>query len=123
MGSHEYYEETKLYPYLTRRFDMNCEPLTKEHQEMHTHRDKCLRLFTQLESSKSDVPDSIALIEALIEYDKVLRVHLMEEEELVIPALLMMDQQEFQDFIDLDLTQLFRRLDKIDKQSGVKRRK
>ncbi|KAJ3176562.1 hypothetical protein HK101_010403 [Irineochytrium annulatum] len=128
MGGHERYEETKLYPYLCRRFGVDTEWLRREHEELHAARDAVLVAFKQYENLEVTPLANTAekmggnLFEAMDAYDKLLTVHLMEEEELVIPLLLALSTEEFEFYCDHGLTEVLRALDLKDKEDGVRRK-
>jgi hypothetical protein len=88
MRSHEHYEESKLYPYLTHRWGLDCGPLTTGHHALATA-DAAVRA--------SDGPDLVLALEA---HHEVLMEHLDAEERLVIPALLALTPSEFAEYCD-----------------------
>lgn len=49
MEFHERFEETKLYPYLCRRFDVDLKYLVKEHKELDKLRSEILERFEKVE--------------------------------------------------------------------------
>ena len=127
MRSHENYEETKLYPFLVRRFGVSLKYLSSEHDEMHTKSNlvvKYMNEYIALETTSAAfeivVEKGARLLDAMNNYDKLLKVHLMEEEDIVIPLLMEMDVVEFDEFVDNSLSYLIKKLDKEDKKNGIK---
>lgn len=88
MGGHEYYEENKLYPYLTRRWGVSFRDAEAGHEALRT-RDVDVRAAFLEQSS------STALADALMAHHEVLIEHLRYEEDLVIPLLLELSSDEF----------------------------
>lgn len=86
MRSHEHYEEAKLYPYLQRRWGLDCELLVAGHEAL-TIADAAVRAARGAE-----------LTRALEEHHATLIEHLEAEEALVIPALLALSRDEFEDY-------------------------
>lgn len=87
MGGHEYYEENKLYPYLTRRWGVSFRDAEAGHEALRT-RDIDVR------AALAD-PSSSTLAHALAAHHEVLIEHLRYEEDLVIPLLLELSSDEF----------------------------
>ena len=87
-GSHEAYEERKLYPYLARRYATSLGHLADDHARLHLLRDV---VYARLSGPADD-----ALVDALEKYDEELRAHLEREEAVVIPLLLDLPPEEFQ---------------------------
>ena len=87
MGGHEHYEESKLYPYLARRYGMALETLVGDHRAMHELADGVRRSLLEDEPA--------AAHEMLRTYDDALVAHLRREEDLVIPMLLELPRDEF----------------------------
>ncbi len=103
MRSHEAYEEHKLYPYLARRWSLSFESAAAGHRRLH-ERDQAVR--------QALLPGpGPALARALEEHDLALQQHLDHEEELVIPALLQLRPQEFDEYLVLGVHELLRRLE------------
>jgi len=102
MGSHEAYEERKLYRYLASRWELSCDDMTAGHEALH----RC----DQAVRSAFGNDDREAAIDALSEHDEVLKAHLELEEDLVIPALLALSPEEFQEYRDGDIEQLLGKL-------------
>ncbi|MEZ4321451.1 MAG: hemerythrin domain-containing protein [Myxococcota bacterium] len=88
MRSHEAYEEGKLYPFLTRRFGIDTAPMAEGHDALRTA-DLRVRAASDTE-----------LQAALEHHDTVLDVHLDLEESIVIPALLALEPEEFEAYLD-----------------------
>lgn len=96
MGSHEHYEEAKLYPYLEHRWGLTCDHLTAGHHALAVA-DEDVR-----------AADASTLTEALEAHHQVLMDHLDAEERLVIPALLALQAEEFDDYTHRSLRMLVR---------------
>lgn len=102
MHSHEHYEEHKLYPYLAARWGISMEPARVGHDELaERERD----VYAALAGDGS-------LVDALRAHDAVLCPHLDLEEELVIPALLALDPEEFEDYLRSDIRGLLQRMER-----------
>ena len=97
MRSHEAYEERKLYPFLSERWSVDFGPARAGHTLLHARYDAVVARFRE---TSSDESKRLALIEALAAHDEVLREHLDLEEELVIPLLLGLTPDEFDDYSD-----------------------
>ncbi|KAJ3063042.1 hypothetical protein HDU98_001100 [Podochytrium sp. JEL0797] len=104
MNTHEYIEETYLYPYLYNKWRIDLSVLTKEHGDIHDKRDQVLASFAtylKFEKSSDDYgSDAVKkagadLEKAMTGYVDVLKFHLAEEEELIIPMMLELSQQEY----------------------------
>ncbi|KAJ3244785.1 hypothetical protein HDU78_010472 [Chytriomyces hyalinus] len=131
MGNHERYEESKLYPFLARRWAIDTLYLTKEHGEMHQKRDQVLALFSKYlnfennpsQHGKPTVTAAAKELElAMEDYDTYVRIHLQEEEEFVVPMVLELEPEEYVEFGELGLTELLRKMDQKDKAMGIKTR-
>lgn len=96
MHGHERYEEGKLYPFLEHRWGLRCDDLSAGH-----------RALSEAEAVVHAAQPE-ALAQALEEHDRVLSAHLDAEEELVIPALLALTREEFEDYCALPLSVLLR---------------
>ncbi|MEM9456616.1 MAG: hemerythrin domain-containing protein [Myxococcota bacterium] len=110
MRRHEAYEEHKLYPYLTRRWGIDFDHARQGHQQLHEADDAVRRA---LEQWNRDGHRS-ALLAALQEHDRVLDEHLEHEETRVIPALLELTPQQFEDYRSRSLPELMRQLDEAE---------
>jgi len=88
MGGHEYYEENKLYPYLTRRWGVSFRDAEAGHKALRTRDIDVRGAFLETSSST-------ALADALVKHHEVLIEHLRYEEDLVIPLLLELSGDEF----------------------------
>lgn len=110
MRSHEAYEEYKLYPYLTRRWGLSFGEAEAGHQRLH---ERGAAVREAMEGLVHDQP-APALAAALQAHDAVLREHLAHEEELVIPALLQLEPEEFERYRVLRLPELLAQLDTLD---------
>ncbi|KAJ3237366.1 hypothetical protein HDU81_009588 [Chytriomyces hyalinus] len=131
MGNHERYEESKLYPFLARRWSIDTLYLTKEHGEMHQKRDRVLALFSKYlnfennisQHGKPTVTAAAKELElAMEDYDTYVCIHLQEEEEFVVPMVLELEPEEYVEFGELGLTELLRKMDQKDKAMGIKTR-
>lgn len=86
MGSHEAYEERKLYPYLAERWGVDFEAAEEGHEELHRHDASVREAFES----------GVGILEALRAHDEVLVEHLRLEEDMVIPLLLALTPSEFE---------------------------
>lgn len=103
MRSHEGYEEDKLYPYLSRRWQLSFDAAEKGHRDLHEAHDEVVNAFALQERS--------SIVGALERHHEVLEAHLRLEEDLVIPALLGMSPDEFNRYYEGDLPTLLRDLE------------
>lgn len=87
MGSHEAYEEHKLYPYLARRYRVSLAHLEADHAALHELRDD---VYAALDKGTDD-----DVLRALERYHEELLAHLEREEAAVIPLLLELTPEEF----------------------------
>lgn len=110
MRSHEAYEESKLYPFLERRWHTSLEAAERGHHELHTAHDAVISALDAAVSSEEGRADD-ALHLALVRHDEVLREHLALEEDMVIPLLLALSSEEFVEYYDQPLWVLLERLD------------
>ena len=116
MSGHEHHEETKLYPFLCLKFGVNLDFLEEEHEQLHVESEKILDLTTEIMSLQAlKEPDRLAvelarlknrLIDQCFEYDRLLRVHLFEEENLVVPMLLEVTAKELEMYHSYDISEL-----------------
>jgi hemerythrin superfamily protein len=97
MHSHEGYEEHKLYPFLEARWGVSMDLARQGHEALSSCEDA---VFSAEEGS---------LLEALREHDRVLGDHLELEEDLVIPALLQLEPEEFDALTRFDIGTLLAR--------------
>ncbi len=100
MQSHERYEEHKLYPYLVHVFGVDVSSLHAGHQALEQLRRDVKVAFEE--------GDRTFVAAALRAFDRRLLAHLAEEEELVIPLLLALTEDEFYRFTHAPLSQLLR---------------
>lgn len=100
MGSHEAYEEGKLYPFLARRYGTTMAQLAQDHHDLHALRDGVTRALM------NPVGSDDAVLSALKQYDAALGEHLEREEEIVIPLLLELSPKEFERYYHSSITQL-----------------
>ena len=94
MSGHEGYEESKLYPFLTRRYGLQVWPLEAGHKMLHNRSDEVLAAVAKAPSS-GPIP---AVRRALEAHHQVLASHLRLEEDAVIPLLLRLPPAEFDQF-------------------------
>jgi hypothetical protein len=92
MRSHEHYEESKLYPFLRRRFGVKTAHLESGHQTLHA-------IEVELRAAAAE-RDEQAWAIVMNTYDRVLDGHLRAEEDLVIPCLLALEPSEFRAYYD-----------------------
>ncbi len=70
MEFHERFEETKLYPYLCQRFDVDLKYLVKEHKELDKLRSDIFEKFEKVSSYNSNfflvfiISSSISILKA-----------------------------------------------------------
>ncbi len=88
MGGHEYYEERKLYPYLAKRWGVSFDDAEAGHEALRV-RDR------DVQAAFLDPSSPTALVDALVGHHDVLIEHLRYEEDLVIPLLLQLSEDEF----------------------------
>lgn len=103
MRGHEAYEEDKLYPYLSRRWNLSFEAAEAGHEALHAAHDEVLEAFA--------LRDRGGVQTALERHHAVLEAHLELEEDLVIPALLGLSPDEFDTYYHSDLSSLLRALE------------
>lgn len=107
MKSHERYEESKLYPYLTRRYGVSFAALIEGHKGLATHKDRVLKAFAEVAATDQDESAHFsALISGLHDHRQYLDGHLIEEEDLVIPLLLRLPASEFQRYVSTSAAEL-----------------
>lgn len=104
MHAHEYYEEHKLYPYIEARWGYSMQSASDGHEELAE------REHAVFEALNSATDNRQILTRALREHQDVLCRHLDLEEELVLPALLELDPDEFEDYLHSDIRGLLQRL-------------
>lgn len=113
MRGHEHYEESKLYPYLARRYGLSMDFLSEEHEALHTSQHAVEEALTQgagtLGARASQAEIELAL-EALRAYDALLVAHLRAEEDTVIPLLLSLRPEEFEEYTSNHIETLLARL-------------
>lgn len=108
MRSHEAYEERKLYPFLARRWSARFDDCEEGHRQLHEADDRVREAFSD---ARGDEARRGALRDALEHHDEVLRRHLEQEEDRVIPLLLELPPREFDELVTYDLRVLMRRMD------------
>ena len=110
MRNHEAYEEGKLYPFLRRRFCVSTDDVQRGHKELHEADERVRAALSDLVFGGQEHADD-ALYRALLDHDRILRAHLALEEELVIPLLLGLSRDEFQEYYHTPAGQLMARLE------------
>lgn len=108
MRSHESYEEYKLYPYLSRRWELSFEEAEAGHEQLHTRHDEVLAALAE---AREGGLVTTRLHAALRAHDEALVAHLALEEELVVPALLSLEPREFHRYTMLSISSLMAELD------------
>ena len=103
MNGHEHYEEAKLYPFLCWKYSVGLKFLEREHEQLHEEADKVVNAAEELVGQSNPTAEEFAnlksrLVAACFGYDKLLRRHLLEEEDCVIPLLLELTPQEFEQY-------------------------
>lgn len=112
MGAHERYEERKLYPYLTHRFGLSFEPLTRDHRALYVQADRVERAFAEAHADDGRARSLLSLlplsqlIHELETHRTLLHRHLEREEDIVIPLLLSLSRDEYDRFRQTSLEQL-----------------
>lgn len=102
MRSHESYEETKLYPFLARRWRCSFEDAVEGHRALHAAHDDVIEALEDR--------DRHALTLALDQHHEVLVSHLEKEEDLVIPLLLELSPSEFNAYAHSNIGALMQNL-------------
>ena len=112
MGCHERYEESKLYPFLTRRFGADCTALAAGHSHLHQLGAGCEQSLAQAAADLRDggTQNFAGAQERVRSYHAALAQHLADEESLVIPLLLSLSPADFAEYSGaescvLDLTE------------------
>lgn len=112
MHGHEAYEEGKLYPYLERRWGASLAALRDGHHALHGCQDEVFAAIAQIGfGNTGDDTARVRLHAALAAHDKTLDGHLNLEEDVVIPMLLELSPEEFEDYYNSPIGQLLARLD------------
>jgi hypothetical protein len=111
MGSHERYEESKLYPFLEARWGASMAELEAGHEALGAQRSVVEDAFARVDEVGDDAAAARArLREAFDLFDEILRDHLDLEERIVVPLLLELTPSEFADFTLLPIEMLLARL-------------
>jgi len=111
MRSHEAYEERKLYPYLEYRWGVSLDEARAGHEELHARADDVVEAFRSLarpagaEESR-EAADANQVLTALEAHDRTLDAHLIVEEDAVIPLLLALSAEEFDEYYRSPLSML-----------------
>ncbi|MFK7986498.1 MAG: hemerythrin domain-containing protein [Sandaracinaceae bacterium] len=108
MGSHEHYEESKLYPYLERRWGVSMARLVEGHEALDRCKAEVFDGFARVQGEGSGAAGQ--LDRALLRLTEVLDAHLDLEEETVIPLLLELEPDEFADYYALPIGTLLARM-------------
>lgn len=88
MHGHEHYEESKLYPFLERRFGVDLSAMLDGHEALHRCEERVYVAFAE----------GSGIVEALRAHHEALLPHLELEEDVVIPCLLTLTAEEFEDY-------------------------
>lgn len=110
MGSHERYEETKLYPYLERRWGVSMAPLTAGHEALAERKRAVFDAFEGVLEREGTEAEAATLRRALFRFGNTLREHLELEEDTVIPLLLELEPDEFAAYYHLPISLLLENL-------------
>ena len=107
MKSHERYEESKLYPYLVRKYGVAVDALEAGHRVLDARKLDVQRTFRGAMASDAEPVAALgALLTALRAHRGVLRDHLHAEEDMVIPMLLALTPDEFREYANTPITRL-----------------
>eukprot|EP01135_Chromosphaera_perkinsii_P002650 Nk52_evm18s226 gene=Nk52_evmTU18s226 len=99
LHGHSGYEESKLFPYFYKKFNIDLRILLKDHKRLEISEEKTTSAFREcLTRGKWDQMD--ALRDALVDFNTLLVRHLREEENTVIPMLLSMSPEEYNTYYD-----------------------
>lgn len=118
MRNHETYEERKLYPFLRRRFCVTTEEAQRGHKELHAADEQVRAVLSSLVFAGEEHADE-ALHRALARHDQILQEHLDLEEKLVVPLLLALSPQEFDEYYHTSIDVLLERLNQRAKDEGA----
>jgi len=102
MKSHEGYEETKLYPYLSAQYGVSMAVLELHHKSLGLAEDRV--------NAAEREGDALKFAHALKKHDEVLVPHLAQEEEMVIPLLLSLTPREFERYANGNISGLLREI-------------
>jgi len=98
MRSHEAYEERKLYPFLSRRWDVSMSPLAEGHEALAVRKADVFDAFGGVLDREGGGAERRALRRTLTAFKDTLEAHLELEEDTVIPLLLELSPSEFADY-------------------------
>ena len=98
MRSHERYEETKLYPYLERRWGVDLGASKRGHDRLHEKHAQVLAAFQNAREPEDTDAARASLVHALSDHLATLTTHLRVEEDAVIPLLLDLERDEFTEY-------------------------
>jgi len=98
MGSHENYEERKLYPYLTRRWGISMQALEDGHEALGERKAEVFDAFLGVLEREGGQAEETRLRRSLRAFGDTLRAHLDLEERTVIPLLLALTPDEFAEY-------------------------
>ncbi len=100
MRCHEKYEESTLYPFLRRRFDLDCGALALDHERLHELAARCETSLASAAKELKKGRSSFALARRdLQRYREELARHLIAEEGMVVPLLLSLTSAEFTGYL------------------------
>ena len=88
MKNHEAYEERRLYPYLAAKFGISVADMEEQHEKLGELERKVIGAWG--EGNLDETANSLA------EHDRILKRHLIAEEDRVIPLLLSLRTDEYQ---------------------------
>ncbi len=116
MSNHEHYEESKLYPYLEKRWGVSMLGLVEGHEGLHSQRAEVFAAFDALDAQdaldpKAEERARVRIRGAIDGYDARLLAHLDLEEQTVVPLLLELSPTEFADYTLLPVHTLLAKLD------------
>jgi hypothetical protein len=112
MKGHERYEENKLYRFLVRRYDVEVDALEEGHRVLNEHKRRVQDGYRHSMSAAADPGASIrALLTAMREHRTILRDHLRDEEDMVIPMLLALTPAEFRQYYNTPIDRLLATMD------------
>lgn len=119
MRGHEHYEEKKLFRYLSRRFQVSIEKLQDGHDQLHQREDEVRAAFEERLRQQEVEGSNSRLLQALQDHRSTLLEHLWLEENTVIPLLLSMTSEEFNEYYHSGIHHLMVQLDQKQTQSVV----
>ena len=88
MKNHEAYEERKLYPYLAEKFGVSFADMERQHEQLGELERRVIAAWGE--------GDCEATATSLAEHDRILKDHLLAEEDRVIPLILSLTADEYE---------------------------